>query len=179
MRYLAYLALIASVVLGIGCNLPEGPSGTGSSSGLGNTGGSNSTQGTMSATIGNIPWTANGRVTATYARSQNGVGSSVLNLAGLDFPLSNTLQFAVGSVTLGTDLTPGTFQVGTSGTNANLTDSFGNTFQAAGPVGSGTVTISTFSVAARTATGTFTFVLVQSGGIVTKVVNSGTFSVTF
>jgi hypothetical protein len=133
----------------------------------------------MSATIGNFPWTATGRVTATYARSQNGVGFSVLNLAGQDFPLSNTLQFAVGSATLGTDLTPGTFQVGTSGTNANLTDSLGNTFQAAGPVGSGTVTINTFSVAARTVTGTFNLVLVQSGGIVTKVVNSGTFSVTF
>ena len=179
MRHLAYLALIASVVLGIGCNLPEGPSGTGSSSGLGNTGGSNSTQGTMSATIANLPWTANGRVTATYARSQNGVGVSILNLAGQDFPLTNTLQFAVGSVSLGTDLSPGTFQVGTTGTNANLTDSIGNTFQAAGPVGSGTVTITSFSIAARTATGTFNFVLVQSGAIATKAVTSGTFSVTF
>ncbi len=99
----------------------------------------------MSATIGNIPWTANGRVTATYARSQNGVGASILNLAGQDFPLTNTLQFAVGSVTLGTDLSPGTFQVGTTGTNANLMDSIGNTFQAAGPVGTGTVTINSFS----------------------------------
>jgi hypothetical protein len=178
MRSLVRLTLIASLLASIGCNLPEGPTGIGSSSGSGNTGGSNSTQGTMNATIANIPWTANGRVTATYAASQNGVGASTLNLAGQDFPLTNTLQFAVGSVTLGTDLSPGTFQVGTTGTNANLTDGIGNTFQAAGPVGSGTVILNTFSTTARTATGTFNFVLVQSGAIATKAV-TGTFSVTF
>jgi hypothetical protein len=69
--------------------------------------------------------------------------------------------------------------VGVTGTNANLTDSIGNTFLAAGPVGSGTVTITAFSVSARTATGTFNFVLTQSGGIATKAVSSGTFTVTF
>jgi len=126
----------------------------------------------MSATINNIPWTANGRVTATYSPSQYGVGSSVLYLAGQDFPLTNTLQFAVGATTVGTDLTPGTFQVGVTGTNANLTDSIGNTFLAAGPVGSGTVTITAFSASARTATGIFNFVLIQSGGIATKAVSS-------
>jgi hypothetical protein len=177
MRSLVRLTLIASLAASIGCNLPEGPTSTGSSSGSGS-GQSSNTQGTMSATIANIPWTANGRVTATYAPSQNGVGASVLNLAGQDFPLTNTLQFAVGSVTVGNDLSPGTFQVGTAGTNANLTDGIGNTFQAAGSVGSGTVTLNTFSTTARTATGTFTFVLVQSGAIATKAV-TGTFSVTF
>jgi hypothetical protein len=133
----------------------------------------------MSAIINNIPWTANGRVTATYVPSQNGVGTSVLNLAGLDFPLTNTVQFTVGATTVGTVLTPGTFQVGITGTNANVTDSIGNTFLAAGPVGSGTVVITTFSANARTAIGTFNFVLIQSGGIATKAVTSGAFSVTF
>ena len=114
MRHLAYLAFMASVVLGIGCNLPAGPS-AGSSSGVGNTGGSNSTQGTMSATIGNFPWTANGRVTATYSRSQNGVGASILNLAGQDFPLTNTLQFSVGSVNAGDRLVSGHFSGGHGG----------------------------------------------------------------
>jgi len=76
-------------------------------------------------------------------------------------------------------LTPGTFQVGITGTNANLTDSIVNTFLAAGPVGSGTVVITTFSANARTAIGTFNFVLIQSGGIATKAVTSGTFTVTF
>jgi hypothetical protein len=177
MRHLVRLALIASLASGIGC-LPVAPSGTGST-GSGGTGGSNNTQGTMSATIGNIPWAANGRVTATYSPAQNGGGSSVLNLAGVDAPLTQTFGFAIASVVPGSALNPGTYQVGPGGTNANLTDSIGATFQASGSIGSGTVTIVTFSTAARTATGSFNFILVQTGGIATRVVANGTFSVTF
>jgi hypothetical protein len=132
----------------------------------------------MSATIANIPWTANGRVTATYARSQNGVGASILNLAGQD-SADEHASIRRWFRKPGDRLVSRHFSGGTTGTNANLMDSIGNTFQAAGPVGSGTVTINSFSVAGRTATGTFNFVLVQSGAIATKAVTSGTFSVTF
>ena len=179
MRHVVRLAVIAAVVLSIGCDLPEGPSGTGSSSGSGTTGGGNSTQGTMTATIANVPWTANGRVTATYTTAQNGVGASVLNLTGQDFPLTRTLSIAIGSLNLGTALAPGTFQVGTTATNATLTDGLGTTYQASGPVGSGTVTLNTFNTTTRTATGTFDFVVIQTGGSAQRAITAGSFSVTF
>jgi hypothetical protein len=178
MRHVIRLALIASFLAGLGCNLPAGPSGTGSSSGSSGNGSGNS-QGTMSATIANIPWTANGRVTATYSPAQNGVGSSVLNLTGVDLPLTQTFGFAISSVLAGSALTPGTYQVGTPGTNATLTDGIGTTYQATGSVGSGTVTLVTFSTTNRTATGSFSFIVVQTGGIATRAVANGSFSVTF
>jgi hypothetical protein len=176
MRSFVRLIVIASFASGLGCGLPAGPTAgsTGSTGGSG----SNTTQGTMSATIANVPWTANGRVTATYSTAQNGVGASLLNVVGQDSPLTQTLGFAVGSLNLGAALTPGTYQVGTTGTSANLMDGIGTTYQAAGSVGTGNVTIVTFSTATRTATGTFSFVVVQTGGSSQRAVN-GNFNVTF
>jgi hypothetical protein len=176
MRCLIRLVLIASFAASIGCGLPAGPTSSGSSGSSGT--GTNGSQGSMSATIANIPWTANGRVTATYSPAQNGVGASTLSVVGVDSPLTQTVGFAAASTTQGTALTPGTYAIGTAGTNANLTDSLGNTFQASGSVGSGSVTIDTFSVTARTATGSFSVVVVQTGGIATRGI-AGTFSVTF
>ena len=178
MRHAVSLALLASVVLGTGCNSPGGPTPTGFSSGSAG-GGSSNSQGTMSTTIANVPWTANGRVTATYSQAQNGVGASVLLLTGQDSPLSQTLTISVGSANLGTALTLGTFQVGPTATNATLTDSFGTTYQAAGVVGNGNVTITAFSTATRTAAGTFNFVVVQTGGSATRAITNGSFNVTF
>src|SRR5262245_47555023 len=122
MRWFTRLALAAFAVASFGCNLPEGPTPSGSSSS--STGTINS-QGTMSAVIGNIPWNANARVTATYSRAQNAGGASILNVSGTDVPLSAMLSLTVSSVSLGTDLTPGTFPIGTTGTSATLTDSLG------------------------------------------------------
>lgn len=177
MRRLVRVALIASVIASINCGSVTGPSG---SSGGGGTG-SNNSQGTMSATIANVPWTANGRVTATYAPAQNNLAVSTLNVFGQDSPLTQTLGFAVTAPAVGTVLTPGTYQVSTAGTNALLTVNTGTvtTFQASGPVGFGTVTITAFSTVTRTAVGSFTFVVVQSGGSAQKSINSGNFNVTF
>jgi len=175
MRCLGPLTLLASLVVALGCGLPEGPTAIPPGSGNGST----TTQGTMTATIGNFPWTANARVTATYAPAQNGLGMSVLTIAGQDLPLTEILSFSVGSLTQGSILTPGTYQVSTTGTNANMTDANGITYQASGLVGTGSVTITTFSLTTRTATGGFNFVMMQPGAAITKAVVNGSFSVTF
>ena len=177
MRCLVRIALSALLIATLGCGLPAGPT-SGSSGSSGNPS-NNNTQGTMAATIGNFPWTANGRVTATYSPSQNGVGTSILTLTGQDFPLTELLSFTVSSVTAGSVLGPGTFNVATPGNNANLMDGNGATYQASGLVGSGTVTINSFSVTTRTATGSFNFVVMQSTGLTTKALVNGSFSVTF
>jgi hypothetical protein len=177
MRRLVRLALITSIIASINCGSATSPTGTGSPGS-----GSTNAQGTMSATIANIPWTANGSVTATYSPAQNNLGVSVLNLVGQDAPLTQTLVFAVGSPTVGTALTPGIYQVGTAtGTNALLTVTTGviTTYQASGPVGNGTVTINTFSTATRRASGTFNFVVIQSGASAQKAIAGGAFDVTF
>ena len=174
MRSYLRLGLIVLLAASAGCDLPPGPTGTG-----GSTNNGQGTQGTMNATIANVPWTANGRVTATYATAQNGVGASVLNLSGQDAPLTRTITIAIGSLNLGTALSPGTFQVGTTATNATLTDGQGNTFQASGPVGFGTVTLTTFNTTTRTATGSFNFVVIQTGASAQRAITNGSFSVNF
>jgi uncharacterized protein DUF6252 len=133
----------------------------------------------MTAVIANFPWTANGRVTATFSPTQNGIGASVLTMTGQDFPLTEILSFTISTVTAGSLLVPGTFTIGTDGINANLMDANGTTYQATGTIGSGFVTISTFSTVTRTATGTFNFVMPQSTGTTIKAVTSGSFNVTF
>ena len=176
MRSFFRVGLIVLMVASAGCGLPAGPTGTG-----GSTGNGQGTQGTMSATIANVPWTANGRVTATYAPPQNNLAVSTLNISGQDSPLTQTLAIAVSAPAVGTALTPGTYQVSTAATNALLTVNTGTvtTFQASSPVGFGTVTITSFSTVTRTAVGSFTFVVVQSGGSAQKSINSGNFNVTF
>lgn len=174
MRYLFRLALVVCVASSIGC-LPASTSPTGSStSGTGPI-----SQGTMSATIGSAPWTASARVTATYSPAQGGVGTAILSLSGQDSPLTEMLTFSIGALTPGTDLTLGTYQVGTTGTNANLMDGVGNTYQASGLVGTGTVTLNTFSTTARTASGTFNFIMLQNGTGTTRAVANGSFAVMF
>jgi hypothetical protein len=133
----------------------------------------------MNTTIANVPWTATGRVTATHSQAQNGVGASVLLLTGQDLPLTQMLSITIGAASLGGALRPGTFQVGPTATSATLTDSFGTTYQASGSVGSGTVTLTTFSTATRTAAGAFNFVVVQTGGSAVRAITNGSFNVTF
>jgi hypothetical protein len=176
MRFLFRLALVASLAASIGC-LPAAPTPTSSSSG--SSGSGTGTQGTMTAVIGAFQWTANGRVTATYAPAQGGVGTSILTISGQDSPLTEMLTFSISSVSAGSALTVGTYQIGTTSTTANLMDANGTTYQASGANGSGTITVDNFSAAARSASGTFNLVLVQNGTVVTKAVSAGTFNVTF
>jgi uncharacterized protein DUF6252 len=176
MRYLIRLALVASLAASIGC-LPVAPTSTGSSSG--SSGSGTATQGTMTAVIGPFQWTANGRVTATHSPAQGGVGTSILTISGQDLPLTEMLTFSISSVAPGSALTVGTYQVGVASTTANLMDANGTTYQASGVIGSGTITLDTLSVSARTASGTFNLVLVQNGTVITKAVSAGTYNVTF
>lgn len=173
MRHLIRLALVTSLAASTGC-LPEAPTPTGPSSGSGT-----GTQGTMTAVIGTFQWTANGRVTATYAPAQGGVGTSILTISGQDSPLSEMLTFSISSVSQGSPLTVGTYQIGTTSTTANLMDANGTTYQASGAIGSGTITVDSFSATTRTASGTFNLVVVQNGTVITKAVSAGTYSVTF
>src|SRR4029079_10061232 len=107
MRRLVRLVLITSIVASINCGSTTGPTGSSGSSGSG----SNNLQGTISATIANIPWTANGSVTATYSPAQSSRGVYVRYLDRQDSPFTQMLVFAVGSPTVGTALTPVTYQV--------------------------------------------------------------------
>jgi len=174
MRYLIRLAVVASLAASIGC-LPEASTPTGpSTSGSGTT-----TQGTMTAIVGSLQWTANGRVTATYSPAQGGVGTSILTISGQDFPLTEMLTFSISSGSPGTPLTVGTYQIGTASTTANLMDANGTTYQASGVNGSGTIRVDTFSATTRTASGTFNLVLVQNGTVTTKAVSVGSYNVTF
>jgi hypothetical protein len=175
MRYLIRLTLVASLAASIGC-LPEAPTPVGSSSGSPSGTG---TQGTMTAVIGTFQWTASGRVTATYAPAQAGIGTSILTISGQDSPLTEMLTFSISSVSQGSPLTVGTYQIGTTSTTANLMDANGVTYQASGAIGSGTITVDNFSPTTRTASGTFNLVLVQNGTVVTKAVSAGTYNVTF
>ena len=176
MRHLIRLALVASLAASTGC-LPAGPSPICPSAG--SSGNGTGTQGTMTAVIGAFQWTANGRVTATYAPAQSGVGTSILTISGQDSPLTEMLTFSVSSVSAGSALTVGTYQIGTTSTTANLMDANGTTYQGSGAVGSGTITVDNFSATTRTASGTFNLVLVQNGTVITKAVSAGTYSVTF
>jgi hypothetical protein len=133
----------------------------------------------MTAVIGAFQWTANGRVTATYAPAQSGVGTSILTISGQDSPLTEQLTFSISSVSQGSPLTIGTYQIGTTSTNANLMDANGTTYQASGAIGSGTITVDSFSATTRTASGTFNLVMVQNGTTFMKAVSAGTYNVTF
>jgi hypothetical protein len=176
MRHLIRLALVAALAASIGCS-SVAPTVIGSSPGSAGNGAG--TQGTMTAVIGAFQWTANGRVTATYAPAQAGVGTSILTISGQDSPLTEMLTFSIGSVSQGSPLTIGTYQIGTTSTNANLMDGNGTTYQASSVIGSGTITVDNFSASARTASGTFNLVMVQNGTTFMKAVSAGTYNVTF
>ena len=84
----------------------------------------------------------------------------------------------------GADLTPGTYAVGPTDTNANYVLVGGTGIWSAIPgvngspsKGSGSVVLTAFSKTSKTASGTFSFVL--SNGSSTKTVTNGIFNVTF
>lgn len=134
----------------------------------------------MSATIDGVAWIANGRLTAKYSPAQVNVGASSLDLTGQDAGLAYTLGIGIASGTVGTPLVAGTYQVGITATSASLAVGAGQTilFSKLG-LGSGTVTLSTFSTTTGTASGTFSFVMLPSSGGAGKSVTNGSFNVTF
>ncbi len=172
MRPVVSSLLIASIVASLSCGSSTSPS-SGSSGG-----GSNVTQ-TFTATINNFPWVANGSIKATFTPATTNVSAASLNIVAQDSPLVQTLGFTVSPALPGTSLSTGTYQVGTTGTTAIFTDVLGTTYQAGLNTGSGSVTLATFNPTTKVATGTFNFVLTQTNGVATRVVNNGTFSVNF
>jgi hypothetical protein len=143
---------------------PGAPSGTGS---------------TLSALIDGVVWNQP-NVIARYSQTNN----RYLEVDSIDTG-NNLFGFAFGKFgTNNGDLTPGTYEIGPTNTNANFVTAGGTAIwsatPAAGPIagkGSGRVVLTSFSTTAKTASGTFSFVLVNANS--TKTVTNGVFNVRF
>jgi Family of unknown function (DUF6252) len=148
---------------------PSPPTGGG-----GTSGGNGST---LSALIDGATWNQP-NVVARYSATNN----KYLEVDSID-PQSNLFGFAFGKFgTNNGDLTPGTYEIGATNTNANFVTVGGTPTWSASPgvatlpgKGSGRVVLTSFSATAKTASGTFNFVLVN--GTSTKTVTNGVFSV--
>lgn len=170
-RHLIRLALIAGLTGGLGCGSVTTPSG--------NPGPGTANQ-SLSALINGLPWTANGSIAAEYTPSIGSQSRSALKVVGSDSPVAQTLDFTVRPALAGVELRVGTYDVGSTPTNATLTVTFPpSSFEATGQTGSGSVTIVTFNTTTKRATGTFSFLVNQVGGALVRTVSSGTFDVTF
>ena len=171
MTMAARVLVVVSMVASLNCGSTTGPSGGGSGS-------SGATQ-SLSVTINNIPWTANGAIAATYSAPSGNVGTAALNVVAQDSPFTQSMSFAVSPATAGVPLAPGTYSVGATATTALLTIGSSTTFQASASAGSGSVTLTTFNTTSKTASGTFNFVMFQTTGSLTRTLTSGTFTVAF
>jgi hypothetical protein len=91
-----------------------------------------------------------------------------------------TFSFDVHAPSISSPLTPGTYRVSDGATNAVLGKNF-TLYGASGSTGSGTLTLNSISTTARTAAGTFTYVVVDQlgAGGVTHSITNGKFNVTF
>jgi hypothetical protein len=177
MRRSARGALVAVVALCVGCNSTSSPSGSSSGS---SGSGSGSTRSSVSATINNVPWVADGSITAAYTAAQASASPAAFHIVATDASQIQTFDVAFGPLANGTGLTPGTtYRVGASSTSASLTVTVLAVYQAGGQLGDGYVTLDTFNPGTKTATGTFEFTLWQVNGIATRVVSNGAFTVTF
>jgi len=173
------LLIAASVLAAAACagsNSPTNPSPpTGGTSG-GTSGGNGST---LSALIDGVTWNQP-NVVARYSLTNN----KYLEVDSIDAG-NNLFGFAFGRFgTNNGDLTPGTYEIGATNTNANFVTVGGTPTWSATPGvgtvagrGSGRVTLTSFSATAKTASGTFSFVLVNGGS--TKNVTNGVFNVKF
>lgn len=169
MRFqLASLVLLAALIA-IAC-------GGGSSPAAPSPGGTGST---LVALIDGVTWNQP-NVVARYSQTSN----RYLEVDSLD-AANNLFGFAFGKFgTNNGDLTPGTYEIGPTNTNANFITVGGTPTWSASPSvgplagkGSGRVTLTSFSTTAKTASGTFSFVLVN--GSATKNVTNGVFNVKF
>jgi hypothetical protein len=170
--------MLAAAACG-GSKSPTSPSpspGGGSGSTPGATGGNGST---LSAIIDGVTWNQP-NVVARYSRTS----TRYLEVDSID-AANNLFGFIVGrfGTNLG-DLTTGTYAIGPTNSNANFVTVGGTPTWTASPgvpgiaaKGSGSIILSSFSATSRTASGTFSFVLVN--GSSTKTVTNGVFNVTF
>jgi Family of unknown function (DUF6252) len=169
-------ASILAVAACSGSNSTAGPSApTGGTSGAAS-GGNGST---LSALIDGVTWNQP-NVVARYSQTNN----KYLEVDSIDAG-NNLFGITFGKFGTNTgDLTPGTYEIGPTNTNANFITVGGTptwtASPAAGPVagrGSGRVILTGFSTTAKTASGTFSFVLFNGSG--TKNVTNGVFNVRF
>jgi hypothetical protein len=148
---------------------PSPPNGGGSSSSSGN--GS-----TLTAVIDGATWNQP-NVTARYSLTNY----KYLEVDSVDGSY-NLFGFAFGKFGDTGDLTTGTYEIGPTNTNANFVTVGGTPTWTASPgvgtlpgKGSGRVVLTSFSATAKTASGTFSFTLVNGSSM--KTVTNGTFSV--
>lgn len=179
----AAVCILAAAACG-GSNSTTSPTtSTGGTSGGTSGGASGGTSGgngsTLSALIDGVTWNPP-NVTARYSQTSN----RYVEVDSID-PGNNLLGFVIGKFgTNNGDLTPGTYGVGATNTNANFVTVGGTPTWTASPgvagiagKGSGSVSLTSFSTTDKTASGTFSFVLVNGSG--TKNVTNGVFTVKF
>jgi hypothetical protein len=156
------ISLMVMVLSACGSGSPPGPSGTGSGP---SQGGSGIAQGTMRATVDGVLWT--GRINVASIATGNFL--VITGETGIGTPnqilLSISTPAQVGTQTVASGLVVGTYLIAPT-----------VHWLAAGPQGSGTVTVSTLT--STSATGTFSFVLPPGNGTTTtKIVTDGAFNV--
>ena len=174
MRLWIILPIVALAASACGSHSPTGPSQTGSSTGSSSTGGSGTPTSSLTATIDGAAFTGT-NVTATY---HAGTDISTLLVNALDTG-QNLLSFDIGTERR-VAFAPGTFTLGSDGSNATYNPflTTGNTgFNALNGPQTGSVIVTAFSATAKTASGTFSFVLHNASA--SKTVTNGAFSVTF
>jgi hypothetical protein len=169
--------LLAALVLVAAC----GKSTTSPSPNGGTPGGTsnNGNGSTLSAVIDGATWNKP-NVTARYSTAN----PPYLEVDSID-SANNLFGFLIRRFGTNTgDLTPGTYEIGPTNSNANFITVGGTPTWTASPgvagiaaKGSGSVVLTAFSKTAKTASGTFSFVL--AGTSSTKTVTNGVFNVTF
>jgi len=170
----ARVALVTLVIFAVSCGKSTtSPTNGGSPN---NSGGNGST---LSAVIDGATWNQS-NVTARYSTAN----PPYLEVDSID-PANNLFGLLIRRFGQNTgDLTPGTYEIGPTNSNANFISVGGSPSWTASPgvagipaKGSGSVVLTAFSKTAKTASGTFSFVLSGTSG--TKTVTNGTFSVKF
>ena len=165
-RYLPLFVLLAAACGGSSTQPSNSGSGSGSGAGSGSA--------AFSATIDGVAFNATS-VTVTLSSTK----PPYLGLSAADAGL-NLFSFAMGPASGSFGV--GTYEVGTGdklGNNGNFVLPGGSTiWTAVGNRGSGQVTITAFSTATKTVSGTFNFVLVSGNGS-TKTVTNGSFNTTY
>ena len=169
------LLLVAIIVATAACSSATTPSNAGgnhSGSGSGACSGNPSTpNSTLTATIDGVPW----RPVSVVARRGASQTEPYLQVDTTD---ADCNLFGFVAAPFSGALTVGTYQIGSSASNANFVTVGGTpTWTAAASRGSGTINVTNFSLTSKTGAGTFTFVL--TGPSSSKTVTTGVFSVTF
>jgi len=131
----------------------------------------------VTAAFDNIPWVGNSKLQAYFQLAGAG-GPQSLFVSVTDSPPTQVFSFSVRAPSAFTALTPGTYRVSDRTTDAGFSKNFGNYSTSWSP-GSGTLTLNSISTTAKTATGTFTYVVVDQTGTVSHSITNGKFNVSF